>query len=105
MTDNSAIIWARSSDYESRLVVKYSTSPTFQEQVQAQSGSQMSAATDFTGTLELKELLPDTTYYYQVQFENEQTANLKIDAPDAGTRRRGDTRVFILRCERKFMGV
>ena len=77
VTDNSAIIWAR-SNRESHLVVKYSTSPTFQEQVQTQIGSQVSAATDFTGTIELKELRPDTTYYYQVHFENEQKADSKI---------------------------
>lgn len=67
VTANSAVIWAR-GDRESRMVVDFSTSPTFKERVETRRGPQVSAVTDFTGTVELSRLRPDTTYYYQVRF-------------------------------------
>jgi len=67
VTATSAIIWAR-GERESFLVVDFSTSPTFKGQVQTRRGSQLRSATDFTGTVDLRGLRPNTTYYYQVRF-------------------------------------
>jgi alkaline phosphatase D len=67
VTANRAVIWAR-SDRESRLVVNFSTSPTFTRQPQIRVGSVASAETDYTGTIDLRGLRPNTTYYYQVRF-------------------------------------
>lgn len=69
VTATSATIWAR-GDRQSRMVVDFSTSPTFEWSVQTQRGPQVSAETDFTGTVELSELRPDTTYYYRARFVN-----------------------------------
>lgn len=67
VTATSAVIWGR-GDRPSRLVVDFSTSPTFQTQVQTCIGSQVSAETDYTGTIDLQGLRSNTTYYYQVRF-------------------------------------
>ena len=67
VTASSAVIWGR-GDRPSRLVVDFSTSPTFQRQVQTRVGSQVSAETDYTGTIDIQGLRPNTTYYYQVRF-------------------------------------
>lgn len=67
VTATSAVIWGR-SDGESRLFVDFSTSPNFKGRVQTRRGPQVSAETDFTGSVDLTGLRPDTTYYYQVRF-------------------------------------
>ena len=67
VTDNSAIIWAR-GDRDSRLVVDYSPSPNFRRRVHTAFGANISAATDYTGTVNLFGLRPNTTYYYRVRF-------------------------------------
>lgn len=69
VTATSAVLWGR-GDRESRLVVDFSTSSTFKKQVHTQVGSLVSAETDYTGTIDLQSLHPDTTYYYQVRFIN-----------------------------------
>ncbi len=67
VTASSAIIWAR-GESDTRLVVDYSTSPNFRGRVASAVGTKISAETDYTGTVELIGLRPDTTYYYQVRF-------------------------------------
>ncbi len=67
VTANTAIIWAR-GESDSHLVVDYSTSPNFRGRVASAVGAKISAETDYTGTVELIGLRPDTTYYYQVRF-------------------------------------
>lgn len=64
VTDTTAVIWAR-ADRDATLVVEYVTTPVFSD---AQSGGtmQVSAATDFTGTVTLTGLRPATQYYYRV---------------------------------------
>ncbi len=69
VTATSAVLWGR-GDRESRLVVDFSTSSSFKKQVQTQIGSLVGAETDYTGTIDLQSLHPDTTYYYQVRFVN-----------------------------------
>lgn len=65
---SSALVWGR-SDRESQMVVDFSTSPNF-TRPRTQIGPQVSAETDYTGTVDLKGLRPDTTYFYQVRFVN-----------------------------------
>jgi alkaline phosphatase D len=67
VTANSAVIWGRGNS-ESRLVVDFSTSSTFEGQVKTRIGPLVSAETDYTGTIDLQGLRPNTTYYYQVRF-------------------------------------
>lgn len=69
VTATSAVIWARGHQ-QSRLVVDFSTSPTFNSYQRTQIGPQVSAKTDYTGIVDLRRLRPDTTYYYQVRFVN-----------------------------------
>lgn len=57
VTATSAAIWAR-GDRQSRMVVDFSTSPTFEWSVQTQRGPQVSAETDFTGTVERSRIAP-----------------------------------------------
>lgn len=68
VTDTGAVIWGR-GDRPSTLVVDFSTSPTFAE-LQTRVGSLISAETDYTGTIDLQGLHPDTTYYYQVRVDD-----------------------------------
>ncbi len=67
VTSSSAIIWGR-GDRNSRLVVDYSTSPNFRGRVTSAVGAKVTAETDYTGTVELVSLRPNTTYYYQARF-------------------------------------
>ncbi|MBE9125005.1 MULTISPECIES: PhoD-like phosphatase N-terminal domain-containing protein [unclassified Coleofasciculus] len=69
VTANSAIIWAR-GDRIYRLLVDLSTSANLDRAVQTVSGSQVSEESDFTGTVDVKGLRPNTTYYYQTYFDN-----------------------------------
>lgn len=71
VTANSALIWGR-GDRKSSLAVSFSTSSDFKGLVNTvMSAEQVSAETDYTGTLKLDGLQPNTTYYYQVQFVSE----------------------------------
>ena len=67
VTATRAIIWAR-GDRSSRLVVDFSPTPTFSGWVRTRIGPEVSSETDYTGSLDLRGLRPDTTYYYQVRF-------------------------------------
>ncbi|MGB7445376.1 MAG: alkaline phosphatase D family protein, partial [Coleofasciculaceae cyanobacterium] len=68
VTATSALIWAR-GNRESNILVDFSSSPNFQGLVNSvMSSNKVSAATDYTGTLELSGLQPDTNYYYQASF-------------------------------------
>ncbi|NET49578.1 MAG: hypothetical protein F6K09_12840, partial [Merismopedia sp. SIO2A8] len=73
VTATSAIIWAR-GNRQSNLAVDFSTSSNFRGLVNTIIGSQVSAETDYTGTLELSGLRPDTTYYYQARFVKDATS-------------------------------
>ncbi len=66
VTATSAIIWAR-NEGNSRLVVELSASPDFRQKTQIIGGSQLTASTDYTGSVDVGGLRPDTTYYYRVR--------------------------------------
>jgi len=65
VTDTTAVLWAR-ADQDTTLMVEYATTSEFND---AQRGGtmQVSATTDFTGTVTLTGLQPATRYYYRVR--------------------------------------
>ncbi len=65
VTDTSAVIWAR-ADGAATLVGEYATSPEFSD---GRTGGtvQVSATSDFTGTVIFTSLQPGTRYYYRMR--------------------------------------
>ena len=61
---NRAVIWTR-GDRRSRFSVEISTSPSFRGRTRIVRGGQLRAATDYTGSIDIGGLHPDTTYYYR----------------------------------------
>ena len=69
VTATSAIIWAR-ANAPAVLSVEYSPDPHF---AQPDTGpfAQATAATDFTATIKLNDLMPDTVYHYRAWFSDQ----------------------------------
>lgn len=65
VSNSGAVIWAR-AEGETTLVVEYATAPEFTD-ARVGGAVQVSAATDFTGTVILAGLQPATPYYYRVR--------------------------------------
>src|ERR1700719_125268 len=63
-----AIVWAR-ADRPSRLVVEYSPSESFRDR-RLLSGAVVSADSDFTGRVDLRNLHAGQTYFIRVRFED-----------------------------------
>lgn len=64
----SAVIWGRCNrEVDARLVVDLATSPVFDGSEPAHVGPQVGRDTDYTGSVEVHGLQPDTTYYYRVR--------------------------------------
>ena len=65
VTANRAVIWTRGTR-ESQLIVEVSPSPQFGPNTRRVTGLSLNAATDFTGSVDVQGLRPDTTYYYRL---------------------------------------
>ncbi len=69
VTAQSAVIWARASRGPAQMHVAYATDPAFAAPRFAETTpGAATVATDFTTTLRLDGLLPDTLYHYRVWF-------------------------------------
>src|SRR5262249_51817148 len=68
ITATTAVIWVHSTG-QAVLIVEYATNPSFTE---TQSGGmiQTRSETDFTGTVTLTALHPETRYYYRIRPQN-----------------------------------
>lgn len=66
ITARSAIIWARASD-QADMHVEYDTSPDFRDPRSKVAGA-AGVATDYTATVKLELLKPDSRYHYRVWF-------------------------------------
>src|SRR5713226_564544 len=63
-----AIVWAR-ADRPSRLRVEYASSESFRDR-RLVSGPFVSADSDFTGRIDLRNLQPGQTYFIRARFED-----------------------------------
>src|SRR5262249_51412446 len=72
VTDSTAVVWARANE-DTTLRIEYATTSEFSD---AQNGGtmQVSAATDFTGTVTLTGLRPATRYHYRVRSQGAEVA-------------------------------
>ncbi|UKP00423.1 alkaline phosphatase D family protein [Nostoc sp. UHCC 0870] len=68
ITNNNVVIWSK-SDRASRMIVEYSTSPSFSN-VQRVLGPQALADSDFTARLNLRNLPPNQQIFYRVLFQD-----------------------------------
>jgi len=68
VTSNSAIIWSR-SDRPSRMIVEYSTTPSFHN-AKRRLGPSALELTDFTARLDLTDLPADERIFYKVTFQD-----------------------------------
>jgi len=68
ITSNNVVIWSK-SDRASRMIVEYSTSPSFNN-VQRVLGPQALEASDFTARLNLRNLPPNQQIFYRVLFQD-----------------------------------
>lgn len=89
ITASSAVLWARAND-EATLNVEYDPDPLFTQPALARSTA--TYATDYTATVKLEALQPDTLYSYRVWFSNAVTTSGSVTgtfktAPDGATRR------------------
>ncbi len=81
VTSDEAIIWTQ-GDRSSNFVVQVSTSPSFNRETRTINGDYLSAATDFTGQIDVKALRPGTKYYYRVGSDNRRERNRGRDKRD-----------------------
>ncbi|MBD2297006.1 alkaline phosphatase D family protein [Anabaena sphaerica FACHB-251] len=68
ITNNNVVIWSK-SDRPSRMIVEYSTSPSFIN-VQRVLGPQALESSDFTARLNLRNLPPNQQIFYRVLFQD-----------------------------------
>ncbi|BAS26695.1 alkaline phosphatase D family protein [Limnochorda pilosa] len=76
VTSDSAVVWARASG-PGTMHVAYDTHPLFLNPRRAAPAA-VSSSTDFTAAVLLQGLRPDTRYYYQVWFEDEDRTGLPV---------------------------
>lgn len=69
ITDRSAVIWSRASD-KARMYVEYGTDSKLKYS-KVQKTQTVGEKTDYTATVRLNNLKPDTLYYYRVWFSGE----------------------------------
>ncbi len=71
LTATSAVVWARASDGPAQMHVEYDTDLAFGQPSRVDSAPGVAdAASDYTASVPLADLAPDTRYHYRVWFSN-----------------------------------
>jgi alkaline phosphatase D len=78
VTDQSAIIWSRANN-ESQMNIIYSTDQGFKNSSLVNTANLANSTTDYTSTIRLQHLEPNTVYYYRIWFSDPQNTTRVSD--------------------------
>ena len=83
VTNHSAIIWSKSNT-NSLMHVKFDTNSNFTDPIISNHTQLVNNNTDYTGSLKLDNLKPNTQYYYQVWFSSPNNKSVVSDISHTG---------------------